>query len=594
MASEFIRFGLGQGLVNQSQQALNQAAQQRQAAQGLQALLGIDQQKAQALGGLPPQYLQKVLPMMVQQQNQQQYSPEYYEKWGVDPNAPPEIQKAQLSEFAQRRKDLQKKILTEQTRPSTWGEIFGFGKQPVTENPEVQRIAKELNLDIGNLEAQLAQPQGMQQEQQPQAMQPMQQSPAEESFGLLKSLSRLPGLLASGAAQTLGTAGGLFPLGNIIRENLPGTMGPEAMSELTQAIQERREPDWNKIKSVHEKELAEKREPYYLPEARDVKKFLKENVGFSAEPQNALERIFEAGGEMLPILGLSALRGAKYLKDAGLTGYIGRAFGPKAAGELTKKVTGSDAAGDSVSAIGYLLSGMEPDALKNYASQGFDKLNTAVESTKNLAAPYAPIEKTIEKISDLMSRGLKTPEKELLGRATNVIKDAGVGKSGYRNIKDIYETYRDLGSNMPKLEKAKLGVPAQELRSALKESIMGWARKNAPNTVKPFEDANELWKKLKQADLLRDNIASGSQKIGATTLSVWRPAYNILAKPWIDSGVENTSRGLKQLGIVLSTPAARKPFIQALVQAGKGNPERTALLLTKAFKAGEKAIKPQK
>lgn len=64
--------GLGEALGTGIGTGLQQRMQFNQQARGLQALLGFDAQKAQALSGLPPQYLEKLLPQVLQSNLRQQ------------------------------------------------------------------------------------------------------------------------------------------------------------------------------------------------------------------------------------------------------------------------------------------------------------------------------------------------------------------------------------------------------------------------------------------------------------------------------------------------------------------------------------------
>lgn len=602
--------GLGEALGTGIGTGLQQRMQFNQQARGLQALLGIDTQKAQALSGLPPQYLQKVLPLMYQQQNKPQYDEkyiqEYKEKYGVDPAAPPDIQKAQWAEHNRQQKaidELDKFILKQQTRPAAGSEVLGFGKEDVLKNPLVQEKAQELGVDLNRYRAKKTSP--ALEDQGAMLEQPMNQMPdqamgspamplgedEDESFGLLKTLLKLPQLVGSGAAQTIGSGLGAFPLANYIRENLPGVMQPDALNEFTQAIQERREPDWNAIQGIQDASIKKMREPLYLPEAQDVKKFIQKDLGVNVTPTNALERIAEKGGEVLPFLALGAYRGASYLANAGLKNYLTRAFGPAAVGEMTKKLTGSEEAGDALSGIGYILSTMDPEPLKKFASSIFSKVENLINNSPNIVAPVSQQLPKLEQLGDKLSRGIPSEAKTQLVKAVRDITEAGVGKKGARDMRNIYQAYRDVGNKMNYFKRNDLGKEAAELRNLTKSALVNWIGKNAPELKDQFLDANTLWRQLSQGNMITENIKNQIPGVGSVGLSMQRILFNILGRPVAEVGYENARRGLRYLGILMKNPASRKPMLEAFKLAAENSLDRIPYLIDKASKAAAKGSK---
>lgn len=570
------------------------------------------------LRSLAPIAFKQQMAQRAKLQQAQQEAP-FYEKYGIDPNASAVEKKTQLKRILDQQKQLQGKILTGQTRPDTIKETVFGGRKNLANDPVVQRLAKDLGLDLapygGVLRAPLEDqnamvresmtPEGQQmfnepitnEQQEEQDLEQAQQGSFGET-GVLGTLARALPLMGSGIAQTVGTGFGLGPLLNYL--------SPDLVKETTKQdyIQNKYDEWAKKAEETDPDTVAGKDARFYrdafkssletakrrggtaaFPETTDIKQeYVKpafKEIGIDITPKNFAEEVFETGGKALPHF-ISAVAGGPATAGTKLGSLLSKALGPAAAGKLTEKVTGSKLAGDSVTAFGYLLATMQPGAVKRAAQKGFQGMKKLITGANpNEAAAKIPdTVKKIEKLAVQAGRGLsKSPGNQRIIQVKEALDNAAAGP-GKKNIKNVYQIYKNMGNEYKAWQKDGVGAEWGQIRDALKDAIGKWSKPKSPETFQAFERSNKLWNDLSNTNLLNENTKKAMDQGSGIGLSVMRSIFNMAGGPQLVRKVSgDVVKGMRHLNLFVSSPQALKEFTKAMAASVTDNPTKIAALL---------------
>lgn len=547
-------------------------------------------------------------------QQEKELRDQYLQQMNIDPNLPPDLQKLQLQERKEQRGALQKALLKNQTDRPGFMELIKK-RENLAYNPQVKQLAQQLGVDLtpytpmgnvlqsGNLSEEIIQKLGGNQplsnREETQLREQMVEN--QPSNGLIDSLQRLPAILGSGLSQSLGSGLGINNILNALmapESKVPGTSKEDISKEIERVQNElqnapedsfqRRGQEQYLKRLQQQQETIQKRGSLRLPNQEDVlREYIQPMTTMDLTPSGFFEKVADIGSKVAPsILADVMTGGATKGATAGNTiwNIAKRTFGPATAGELTKKITGSDLAGDTVTMLGYLFTGMQPRAAQTAAEKGFNTFEQAVQKAPRSTVRITDkIGNNFQKTSERLSAAVEgSPGYNLLRNALKKV-DQNIPTSGKLPIGEVTELHKELGRVFPSLAKAGFKKEAAQLRNFTKGLIQSWGKTNAPKALKQWDDANSIWSTLANTRLLNERLNEGVKSSGMA-LS-WQ---SLLKRLVLGAGAGPIKKGLKHADAMASNPKILKIVARALRSAAEDNPTRTTVLMERLQKTLEK------